>query len=428
MSLVKESLEERAVLQRIAPHLVTPIPFLMPLYKEGYDKKFKIRLGMLFYDLISSFSKVENAKYGIPRHSMLTAEQAIRQEPELLKDGLVGAVLYYECQISSPERLCLEFILTAASNGADVSNYAEAEKLNIENGAVKSVKVKDNLTGKRYEIKAKIVVNASGPWVDKLMQTYEPAHEQMVRGSKGIHIITKKISYIPIILTTKAGENVLIIPWREYSLIGTTDDFYKGNLDDVVAERDDIEKLVNKVNEVYGKKISVDDVIAAYAVERRLIKEEGKPETKVSRKYMIREEAIRGLMTVAGGKLTTARALAEKTVNIIVKRLGYDKKRRYNVACTTSKTPLYGNTEEYKAQQSNLPDLKSRIVHLIDNEMALTLQDVMLRRTDIATLGDPGPDVVSQIANIMMGHLKWNNARRTQEISDFNEKMRVRNR
>jgi len=444
--LVRESLKERRILEKIAPHLVYPLPFIMPLYKDGPNKKSMIRMGMMIYDILSydkAWMDYEEQK--IQGHKMLTAEEVVKQEPRVLKDRLMGGVKYYDCQISSPERLCLEFILTAASNGADVSNYAKVEKVLIKDNKVRGVAVKDKTNGKEYKIKSKIVVNASGPWLDKIIETYDKNHKPILRGTKGIHIITPKLSDNAIILTTKKTERDFFIePWRGHSLIGTTDTDYDGDLDTVCADKKDIMGLIGDVNDSYGHTLYLRDVKYSYAGVRPLKNEEGKKETEVSRKYEVREEDIEGLVTVKGGKLTTARNLAERTVDIIAKRL--DKK----VSCKTHETPLYGSTighAEYleKNSQKNIENLintygskyrevlkysqseiKAQILYAMEEEMALTLEDVMLRRTGIGTLGEPNYIYALDIAGTMADHLGWDNAKKIDEVINFKNKIKIR--
>lgn len=462
LGLVRESLKERHVLERIAPHLVYPMPFLLPLYEQGHNKKSLIKIGMTLYDMLSYDKKwADYEEQKIPNHSILSAEQVVKEEPNILKDGLLGAAKYYDCQISNPERLCLEFILTAASNGADVSNYAEVEKVLIKNNKVEGVIVKDKTNSKDYVIKSKIVVNASGPWLDRLIKTYDPNHQQIIRGTKGIHVITKKISNNAVVLSTKTtGRSFFVLPWRGHSLIGTTDVDFNGDLDDVHANQKDISDLITELNEAYGSNISTNDVWYSYAGVRPLVNEEGKKETEVSRRYEIKEEKIEGLITIIGGKLTTARGLAERGVDIIVEKLG--KKVQ---PCKTKETPLYGSTISHKGYlkkrlskegadksllnhlistygakyeevlkiartgarktlASNQPDIEVQVFYAMEEEMALTLEDFMIRRTGIATLGEPSITCTFAAAGIMAGRLGWDEAKKIDEILSFKKKVK----
>lgn len=462
LGLVRESLKERRILEKIAPHLVYPLPFLIPLYKKGHNKKSLIKIGMMLYDLLSyDKNKVDYEEQKIPCHKILKAEDVIKLEPGVLKDGLLGAAKYYDCQISNPERLCLEFILTANNNGADVSNYAEVEKVLIKDKKVEGVLVKDKTNSREYKIKARFVVNASGPWLDKVIKTYDKAYKPMIRGTKGIHIVTHKLSNSAVVLNTKeTGRAFFVLPWRNRSLIGTTDVDFKGDLDDVHANKKDVLDLIDDVNQVYGSNISLNDVLFSYAGVRPLVNEEGKKETEVSRRYEIKEEDVEGLITVVGGKLTTARNLAERAVDIIAKKAG-----KKVLPCKTKETPLYGSTVSHKEYlEKNLkegidknvlkhliniygskyeevlkyskkehqhlgysqPDIKAQVHYALEEEMALTLEDFMFRRTGIGTAGYPSAGCTFYVMDVMADYFEWDNTKQLEEFLKFNRRFNVR--
>jgi len=463
IGLVRESLRERRILEMIAPHLVYPLKFIIPIYKKGPNRKIVMRAGMTIYDLLSfdkGIMKYEEQK--IPSHEVLTAEELLNQEPLIMKDDLLGGVSYYDCQISSPERLCLEYILTAASNGADVANYAEVKNIKIKDNKVSYVNVEDKISKGKYRLNAKTVINASGPWLDRLIKTYDKNHEPLLRGTKGIHIITHKISNNAVVLTTKKTKrNFFIEPWRYHSLIGTTDVSYKGNLDNVMASKKDVKDLVKELNEVYSVNINVSDVKHSYAGIRPLINEDVKKETKISRKYDIMDGDIEGLITIIGGKITTARSLAENTVNLVFQKLGKKK-----VACKTKNTPLHGSTTSHKKYLKKnakkkkgfeketiehliniygsryedvlnytMPwidkkicpskkDIKSQIIHAIKEEMTFKLDDFMLRRSGLGTLGYPGDDCTKEVADRLESFLGKDKFNKAEEIIRFKKKVK----
>ncbi len=466
--LVRESLKERRILQRIAPHLVHPLPFVMPLYKEGRNRKGTIKLGMMLYDLLSydkSWTDYEDQK--IQGHKMLSVSELLNKEPLIFKEGLVGGVQYFDCQISSPERLCLEFILSAVENGADVSNYAEVKKILVENNKINGVIVRDHFSGKDYNLQSQMVVNASGPWLDKVINLYDRNHKPIIRGTKGIHIITRqKLVNNALILTPKNPERSFIIfePWKGRTLIGTTDVDYKESLDEVHATKEDILNFIKEINEVSKADISLEDLVYSYAGVRPLAYAEGN-ESKLSRKYHIKEEKIHGIITIVGGKITTARRLAEKVGKLLYKKLG--KGTKYS---NTDKKPLFGSTKCHKKylemeliKDSNYIidnsikqhlinlygskyedvlsfslscrpkkistkrlDLKAQVIYAIEEEMAMTLEDVMLRRTDMATSGSPGCFFTFEVASIMSDYLGWSKERLVQEFSSFQKKVAVK--
>ena len=461
--LIRESLKERRILEKIAPHLVYPYPFIIPLYKKGHMKKNVIRMGMILYDWLSyDKSQVDYEEQKIPSHKMLSAEEVVNQEPKLLKDNILGGVKYYDCQISSPERLCLEFILTAVSNGADVSNYAELEEVIIQDNKIEGAMVTDKVSGKSFKIKSNIIVNASGPWLDNVIQLYDQSHKPILKGTKGIHIVTPKISNNAIVLTTeKKGRVFFIESWKGHSLIGTTDVYNTEDLDNVHAGEKDVLGLIEDVNEVYGVNLSLNDVKYTYAGVRPLVGGDGK-ETELSRKYEIKEERINGLVTIIGGKITTARKLAEQTVDIISKKLGKKK-----LVCHTHETPLYGSTKghaNYIAQEIkkdvdktlvrhlietygskyeevlkytvvpklnnkiifNHPDIKAQVSYALEKEMAVTLEDFMIRRTCLSVLENLYNTELLKVADIMSKYHGWDEDRKIQEIASLKKAIKVK--
>ncbi|MCG2718850.1 MAG: glycerol-3-phosphate dehydrogenase/oxidase [Nanoarchaeota archaeon] len=461
--LVRESLRERRFLQRIAPHLIKPIPFVMPLYRGGPNKAEIVKLGMILYDILSydkSWMKYDEQK--IPLHKILSIREALIEEPRIMRKNLRCAVKYWDCQISSPERLCLEYLLTAAGNGANVSNYTEVERVLIKDNKVKGVEVRDKTNGMEYKINADIVVNATGPWLDKIIEKYDGNHKPLLRVTKGIHIITPKISNSAVVLSSKkTGRAFFVENWHNHGLIGTTDADFRGDLDSVNATKQDIEGLVDELNEVYNGNISLNDIKYSYAGVRPLINEEEKNETEISRKYNIREESIEGLITVLGGKITTARNLAENAVNVIYKRLGKEI-----APCKTKYIPLYGSTRGHKDFLSkelkshrdknltkhlintygskyekvlnyinpdveqrishNQQDIKAQVFYSLEEEMALTLEDFMLRRTHMGVLGQSSNISAFIVADIMAHYLGWDNTKKFEEVDKFQKNVEVR--
>lgn len=465
VGLVRESLQERRILEIIAPHLVSPLPFIFPAYGWGMRGLPAVYSAMVFYDTLSFDRKwLNDEDKKIPGHERYSAEELLSLAPGLEKKDLKGGVVYYDCQMYSPERLTLEFILSGIEYGADAANYAEVQDLIITGDAVIGAHVRDLFTDKIHNLHAAVTINATGPWADILLsQLRGRKHHGLIR-SKGIHIITRSLNRDRgITLQTPKGRHFFILPWRGHSLIGTTDKMYKGNPDAFRVTEADIKGLIDEVNESYpSARLTRDDVLFQYGGLRPIVEKETSVEIEVydaSRKYEIYDHAaddqIQGFITVIGGKYTTSRNLAQQLVDLTLTKLERDP-----VPCLTHATPLYGgemsryasfldraikqrpagladkvianlcrnygtryldvlmsaDKKHLKLLCKHLPDIMAEVVYAMRAEMALSLSDVLFRRTGLCTLGNPGDDVIEAVADCMARNLKWNKAHRQAEI------------
>lgn len=465
VGLVRESLQERRVMEIIAPHLVYPLPFIFPAYGWGMRGLPAVYSAMVFYDTLSFDRKwLNDDDKKIPGHERYSADELLALAPGLEKRDLKGGVVYYDCQMYSPERLTLEFILSACEYGADVANYAEAQDLILAGDAVIGARVRDLFTERVYNLQATVTINATGPWADIMLARLRGrTHHGLIR-SKGIHIITRPLGQERgITLQTPQGRHFFILPWRGHSLIGTTDEVYKGHPDDFKVSESDIMGLISEVNATYPTaKLTRTDVLFQYGGLRPIVEKETSVEIEVydaSRKYEIYDHAvddqIKGFITVIGGKYTTSRNLAQQLVDLTLVKLERDP-----VACLTHTTPLYGGEmsrfasfldrarkrrpaglpddmlanlcrnygtrylevlgsaekKHLRPVCRHLPDIMAEVVYAMEREMAVSLSDVLFRRTGLCTLGNPGEDVIEAVAEVMAKTLKWNKARRLSEI------------
>ena len=330
--LVREGLREREVLLKTAPHLVKPLPFLVPVYKGDRVGIPKLRAGMILYDLLS-WDK------SMPSHRFLKVQEALEKEPLLNSENLVGAMVYYDGQVEMPERVSVENVLQAAEHGADIANHALVEKYLMDGARVVGARVRDLLTDKVYDVKAKFVVNAAGPWIDemnsKLLEKYRPR----MRLTKGIHLLIPQIvNHAIVLLAQSDGRLFFAVPYQGYTLIGTTDTDYAGDLDDIRATRDEVEYLVAETRRVFPS-LPTDEIYYTTAGLRPLVRVEGKSEGATSRKHKIVDHAqdgYDGLLSLLGGKITSQRFFAEQTVDLITKRMGL------KVPSPTRTKPFYG--------------------------------------------------------------------------------------
>ncbi|HEX8351486.1 MAG TPA: glycerol-3-phosphate dehydrogenase/oxidase, partial [Pyrinomonadaceae bacterium] len=331
--LVRLDLRERETLLKIAPHLVKPLRFIVPFYESSLARRTKMRLGMMLYDILS-FDK------SLPRHHVLDAAEVRAAEPRLRADGLRGAVAYYDAQVFSPERLCLENLLDARENGAHVFNYAEVTAALRSGPTINGVRVRDTLSpsGEEVEAKGRVVVNASGPWFDRVARNLVPQSAPRIRTTKGVHIACPPLSRHALVLFSNLdGRMFFVIPWLGHSWLGTTDTDFSEDPGSARASASDIDYLTGSV-EVFVPDVKKGPVYFSNAGVRALVREEG-TESSVSRMHRVSDgerTGAPGLVSVLGGKLTGYRAIAEEVVDAVCSKLGVGS------PCRTATTPLPG--------------------------------------------------------------------------------------
>ena len=482
LKLVRESLRERRLWENNAPHMVHPLPFVLPTYGWGMSGPIVMSIGLALYDLLS-FDRnwLSDDDKKLPGFKRLSKGKALDLVPSLPREGLTGAMVYYDCQMFAPERLCLECIEGAVEYGADAANYAEVTGFDSEaamgNGVrITGVEVTDRLTGAAHTIKGKLVVNASGPWADKLMGFADDTPARRLIRSKGIHIITRALTgKNALAIKSKIGGHFFVIPWRGHTIIGTTDTVFEDEPDKAGVTEKDIADFLHVVNDgLPGLNLKRADVLHFYVGLRPLVDttpqvadgEEGKKDSyNASRAAEVYdhapEEAIEGLVSAIGGKWTTSRHLAEQVVDLALKKLGKTAK------CETHCTPVYGGeigrlksfVARAKKRHAHLPgdvvenlvafygsridevlataserqgeseellrrlgpnvaEIGAQVVHEVRHEMALHLADVVFRRTGLGTLGHPGPDVIARAAELMRRELGWDETATAREIAE----------
>ncbi len=464
LGLVRESLRERKTLENIAPNLVYPLPFLVPLYNTKARSKWVIEPGMILYDLLSydkGFAWDRSKR--LPLHRYLSAAKVREIEPVVKAAGLTGAVLYYDCANPSPERLTLAFIRSAVKHGAVAANYAKVEDFIREGGRIAGVIVRDLLTGAARPIAGRVTINCGGPWADLLLDVARgKPGPQHVRRSEGVHIIVRSLSRGHAIGgLTPDGRPCNIIPWRGHSLIGTTDRAYAGDPDAWAVTREKIEAYIAEVNAAFGDPglVRYSDVLYAYGGLRPLVEDETKDVFRTSRRYEIYDneaDGLPGLITVEGGKYTTSRRLAENVLNTVARKQGSRPRKGltarthlagceirdlaaflveaqaaypdFSPATVDTVARNYGTDyravldlaradRRYAEPLTADGELAAQVVVAARGEMARTLTDILLRRTGIGTLGHPGAQVLEIVAAIAAEELGWSAARTEAELA-----------
>ncbi len=463
IALVRESLRERRTMENIAPNLVHPLPTLIAAYSgQGLmNGPLALRAGMILYDILS-YDKGRTWDRGrsLPHHRSLSRKDVLRLEGSVRPQGLKGGFIYYDCMSAFPERLTLAFIKSAMHHGARAANYSSVDSFIMEGNKVTGITATDLLTGTAHSVRASLVVNCTGPWADILLSNVlHREGARHIKRSEGIHIITKKmVNEYVVGLRTGRGRHIFFVPWRGYTLIGTTDKEYNGSPDDYRVSRQSILELLEEVNESFGDgTLGYNDIIHAYGGLRPLVETQTSGTYGSSRRYEIYDNAadgLDGLITVEGGKYTTSRNLAEKVMTVIGKKSG-----RKHKECTTAENYLQGcdipdiqsfdsalQTEKafpsttmkylgmaYGTEYTRVLDIAktdpalakpvnadgeilAEVVFAARHEMARTLPDIILRRTAIGTLGNPGDDVLRKVADAAGTELGWDNEKKAGEI------------
>lgn len=462
--LVKESLTERELLLKNANYLVKPLPICIPIFDSDKRGYWTIKAGMVLYDFLSRGKS-------LPSHKMISKTEFASFEPGINNDGLVGAALYYDAQVTYPERLCLANALMAKNNQALVINHAEVVSFERKRDLISGLEFVDRLTGKKYFVRGKLIINSSGPWVDSICGLAAPDLEKKIGGTKGSHIVIKRFDEGPknaIYVSAKSdGRPFFIIPWQEYYLIGTTDLHFDGDLDKLKISEDEINYLINETNRVFKyKQISRNDILFSYAGVRPLPFVGDKNPAGITRKHLIfdhKKEGFSNFISIIGGKLTTYRNLSEQAVDLAFKKLNYkfestktkkipisgnlpvsEKKfidilsrsaNQFSLEHIKHFVDLYGTNsidvlklinsdkEKEKLVSHNSLDVLGQVDYAVNNEMAFTVNDVLLRRLAVGLHEGLGTDAVESVALRLKELLQMSSSEMSSQIDEYYSKV-----
>ena len=442
LRLVFESSHERRVLLRIAPHLVRPLAFTWPVYEGARVPRWKLRAGLLLYDLLALFRNVAP-------HRGLSATDIAEAEPMLERHALTGGARYFDAA-TDDARLTLATLLDAAVSGATVLNHAEVTGLQWDGGRVSGASVTDRLGGHTLDIGASCVVNATGPWTDGVRRMENPASVPAVLGSKGVHIAvpaSRVGNRGAITLLAPDGRVMFVLPAGPCSLIGTTETETTETPDDVRATRGDVAYLLASTNRAFpDAALTPDDVIAAWAGIRPLAAAAHTGDANSASREHLVVTGPGGVITVTGGKLTSYRVVARDVVNAVFRALA-----RRSPRVRTDRIPLAGGDvpdldaelaaaraatgtddiatwlvhayggawhQVWARAASNpalgtrlvdaLPYIGAAVIHAVEAEFACTVADVLVRRTHLAfETRDHGLAVAPRVASLMAPLLGW---------------------
>jgi glycerol-3-phosphate dehydrogenase len=462
--LVYEALRERDLLvSKLAPHLVRPVSFLYPLYKKVVERPY-VGAGLVLYD------SMEGTRRPVPRHRHLSARGALKRAPALSPDRLAGAMVYYDAQVDDA-RYALTVARTAAAHRAVIGTRLSAVGLlrSADGATVTGARVRDEETGRVFDVSAEAVVVCAGVWTDLVHELAGVRAGYRVRMSKGVHIVVPRAAVDAntgmIVRTEKSV--LFFIPWRDYWIVGTTDTDFAGDRAEPVATEADIEYILAAANRVLARPLTRADVIGVYAGLRPLVDPGGsgqngaKPTTKLSREHVL-DTPVPGLASIAGGKFTTYRLMARDVVDAVVAGFG-----REVPGSVTDQVPLLGAdglvavqpaagrlAEDYGVPREAVehllgrygtlttevldlirddaglarplvaghPYLRAEVAYAVRYEGALHVEDVLVRRTRLfIESADSGVPVAAEVSAIMGRLLGWSRRRRAAETRRYLE-------
>lgn len=447
LRLVAESLRERRILRTIAPQLVWPSTFAMPVYRGDARAPWQIACGLMVYDLLAM-------RPGFTPHRMLSRRRAIQHEPRVSPDGLRAMGTYVDCQMDDA-RLCLANILQAVAFGAACVNYVTLLAFQQTSGRLTGAFVEDRRTEERFSLSARVVVNATGPWSDAVRRLSDPHAGTRLAPTKGIHVVVPRLCTHPLFVQARANRRmVFLLPWAGATLIGTTESDIP-DLETLSATAEEVNYLLTEANRVVpGARLTARDVLATFAGARPLLAFSGSA-TRASREHRLEVDAA-GLVSVMGGKYTTFRLMAKQTLDMILSRWRFRAE-----ACLTHQVELlepvhpvvltrwqevtrdipedllarllirYGTGTfrilrllefEPRLIQPVCPHhdvIQAELVYALQEELACTVSDLLVRRTAIAFSSCQGLDGLSTLTDLLRRYGRLSPEEIEAQLADY---------
>ncbi len=465
---LRSSCHERSAMLRIAPHLVQPLPILIPTYGHGKSGKVFLGTGMLIYDLLTLGRNrgIRDPARHIPWTRFFNKQEVLQEYPDLNPQGLTGGAMFCDGQMYNPTRLVLAFIQSSVEKGACVANYVEATDLIREGDRVLGVRARDKLSGNELEIRSKAVLNAAGPWSEWFLQGAQTSHnlKKGVYSRDACFVIKRRFTSAaavaiqgrtkdPDALLSRPARHLFLVPWRDYTLVGVWHVVWDRHPEQVVVREEEIQGFIDEINWAYpALNLTTADVTMWNA---GLVpfgeNEDGSEDLSYGKRSHLIDhkvsDAIDGLVTLIGIRYTTARGDAAHAMDLVCSKIGCSVKK-----ADTDSIPLYGGdiadfdrlvTEVHERQTLGLSEqctralvhnhgtramdvidlaardpslaktfgetcvLRAEVVHALRREMAFTLADMVFRRTDLATGGNPGEHCLRECAELMAEPLGW---------------------
>jgi len=459
--LVLEANRERRILRRIAPHLVWPLPFVFPVHEGDRISRWQLAAGMLLYDILALFRNVRP-------HRLLGKRGMLEAEPMLRDRGLLGGARYYDAQCDDA-RLVIATARSAAHHGALVANYMAVTGLDRTAGRVVGAQLEDRLTAERGVIRASVVINATGPWADRVRRLEDVAAEPLLQPTKGVHVVVdrSRLDHREAVAFTSPidGRVMFVLPWGDLSYIGTTDSDTDEPPDQLSVTDDDIVYLLRSANARFpSARLSVEDVRATWAGLRPLLADQGRSASNRSREHAL-VQGSGGMLTVVGGKLTTYRAMSAEVVDLAMRELRHRDGRPRHAEARTDEDPLPGGEtadlsqfrergldlgipsasvdhllRHYGTEAAGIfnlagadrrllrplvephPAIEAEVIHAVRRELAQTVEDVLVRRFHLYyEHPDHGASVAYRVAELMSEELGWDPPRIQEEAERYLE-------
>jgi glycerol-3-phosphate dehydrogenase len=449
--LVYESLSERETLVREEPHLVRPLRLLVPVYGGDARPAWKVRAGLVLYDLFS-FRK------SLPRHRAMPPAALDAYEPGLSRDGLEGAYSFYDAQVEFPERLVIEAVRDLTDAGGIAVNHAACTRLISPGGVLRGIEVTDECSGESVEVETRVAVNAAGPWVDRVLAGSDAErHDLLIGGTKGSHLVVEWPAgpRHGIFASAKEdGRPFFILPWYRYTLVGTTDLRYDGDPSKAQCTPNELRYLLDEATRLFpATPLRAEHVLYTYCGVRPLpYTKDGSDESTISRSHFVIDHAKRGgpngLLSIVGGKLTTYRSLARLALPAIAKHTppslaavhGVSEAESWKLeagsSLETDPLLLYGprRGEPQAMIESDPvlgericehnPELLAQVAYAVEREQAVSLGDVLLRRLPVGWSKCHALDGAERAASVLAHRLGWSAADAAHAVAAYERELR----
>lgn len=468
---MREFIRERRALCRIAPHLVHPLPFIIPTYRHPMRNRLLMRAVLAVNDLMAfDRNALPDSSKHLPAGRTVSREECLALNPAIDPAGVTGGAVWYDCQMYSADRVILSFLLSATRAGAIAANHVEATGFLMDGGRVAGVRAVDRLGAQPMEIRARLTVNAAGPWVWSVLQRLGAPVARRPHGfSKAINLVMRSAVGSHGLGGLADGRFLFIAPWRDCSMIGTSQDPHEGTADDVTVTARDVEGFLAQARRAFpGAKLSTADVRLVHRGLLPAAPGPGGHERLVKHSLVLdhSRNGVQGLLSVLGVRYTTARATAAHAVDRVQQALGIAP-----TPCRTDVTPLAGGDIEHfadyesrslaaNASRSSADQIRrlvrcygtghaallrlmeqepalgtslsdscpvtcAEIAHAVRHEMAIHLSDALIRRTDAGSAGHPGADAVAAAAQVMASELGWDSPRMRDEMEAVDRFYRI---
>ena len=455
-NLVKEALHERGLFLKNAPHLANPLPLVTPLY--NWLEVPYVYAGLLMYDVLAG-------KLGLGRSSIIGRQEALKRFPMLKREGLKAGVVYYDGQFNDA-RMAVSLALTAKKNGAVIANHVEATAFEKADGKLCAARVRDTISGDEFMVSARGIINAAGPFVDSIRRMDEPAADPILKASSGIHIVLSSRFSPPenglLIPKTEDGRVLFILPWQGHALIGTTDN-PSGICDHPQAQEAEIEYLLRHINKYFDMGVNRSDVSSVWSGLRPLIQAQDSTSTAQLVREHLLQVSSSGLLSMAGGKWTSYRKMAEEAVDKAIEAFDFKSSR----SCATETLLLVGAenfapsgkrvlVEDYGFEDDvahhlhhafgdqairvaelartglsarlhpDHPYIEAEVLHAVRHEFAERACDVLARRIPLALLDNAAAKAaVPRVVSLMASENNWDQGRCDEEAALCMQRLNV---